>query len=96
MRKQWRERREAVKVEGKLHESHGTAVLLEKCYLLQIDPSSDAEYCAAVAKVRAEVPPVPPLRVIESSITLSRLHKQGALRNAPLRWLEEARWCDCT
>ena len=69
---------EARKERDRLHEKHATAVLLEKCFLLQLDPATNAEYRAAVARVAAEVPGVEPLKVMESSLMISRLHRRGA------------------
>jgi hypothetical protein len=46
--------------------------------LLGINPSENKEYMEALAKVNAEAPEIAPLKIMESSITISRLHKQGA------------------
>jgi hypothetical protein len=62
----------------KLHDKYQTSVLLEKCFLLQIEPNANAEYTAALARVAAEAPPTPHMRVMEAPLALSRLHRYGA------------------
>jgi hypothetical protein len=72
-----RKRQEALREERCLHDKFGTSVLLEKCFLLELDPTENKEYCNALERVKAGAPAVQLIRVMETSITLSRMHKQG-------------------
>jgi hypothetical protein len=57
---------------------YGVNVLLEKCFLLGSKASENEEYLRAIGRVNAEAPEVPPFKVMETSVVISRLHKQGA------------------
>ena len=71
-------RKESDREREKLRAVHGLHVILEKCFLLGLNPAQNEEYRAAMARVDAETPEVPAFRVMEPPLVISRLHRQGA------------------
>lgn len=71
-------RKEADRERERLRGAHGLHVIMEKCFLLGLNPARNEEYLAAMARVDADTPAVPPFRVIETPLVVSRLHRQGA------------------
>lgn len=69
-------------IKEKLFIEHKIDILREKAHLLGEDPAAFPELQAALATVKANTPPQPHQKVIESAVQISKLHRQGTLSSA--------------
>lgn len=69
--------RQREKRRKQLLQTYEVDVILEKCWLLDVKPEDCVEYKQALKQIESDVGPPPVLKTIESTATLSKLHRQG-------------------
>jgi hypothetical protein len=72
-----RKRRQREDRRQQLLQTYEVDVILEKCWLLEINPEDSVEYTTVREKIEIDLGAPPVLKTIESNSTISKLHRQG-------------------